>query len=274
MTIELILVVLGIVFFVVALAVIILIRNRSSKKTRDLVVRPSFERQLSSRDKGLDLSLSGGEEENSKVLKKRGRLFIFAAIVAAFFGALFVRLWSLQLLNSQKYEQMALDQSLTEIPVAATRGRILDRNGVELVGNSPALSVSAPKSLADDINTVQRLSLVLGVPQRALRLKLLDQRASAQANRVLATGISISQAAYIQTRPQLFPSVEVDEGNYRSYPYGSLAAHLLGYISPVTQDDLNNDSSQGFYASGDEIGRTGAETAFEDSLRGTKGSQS
>ncbi|MCL2883225.1 MAG: penicillin-binding transpeptidase domain-containing protein, partial [Coriobacteriia bacterium] len=40
------------------------------------------------------------------------------------------------------------------------------------------------------------------------------------------------------------------------------------------QDDLNNDSSQGFYASGDEIGRTGAETAFEDSLRGTKGSQS
>ena len=84
---------------------------------------------------------------------------------------------------------------------------------------------------------------------------------------------------YLGERPDLFPGVSVEERTVRSYPYGEMAAHLLGYVGPLTQSEYRAQSAQidstdpyaKTYQPGDEIGKSGVERIFESELRGVPG---
>lgn len=84
----------------------------------------------------------------------------------------------------------------------------------------------------------------------------------------LAKGISDSSFAKLNEMSSSFPGISTVDEPVVSYPYGELASHILGYVSPVSQDDLAKDSN---YDQNDVIGRTGIEQVFDKYLRGEDG---
>ena len=95
----------------------------------------------------------------------------------------------------------------------------------------------------------------------------------------VAVDVDPSLLVYLGERPDLFPGVAVSSRTVRSYPYGPLAAHLLGYVGSVTLSELqtangridNDARGAKTYQLSDEIGKTGVERVFEDVLRGVPG---
>ena len=269
---ELITVLVGLVIFVLAVLVMLVFLDMRNRRQADLVVRRSFERVAGpSGSANIDIPKEADIAAEPAQDKNRLRFLLFGSFAAGIFGILLAKLWSLQLLSGDTYQKMAELNRRSTVKIPAVRGRLLDRRGRELVGNRKTLIVSAPKATADDRNLVHRLSLVLGIPDGVLRAKLLDDKVMATADRVLASDVSLRAAAYIQTHPLLFAGVNVEAASARYYPFKSVAAHLLGYIGPVTEAELKDRPEGSELDGGDFVGKTGAELAYQDYLVGKKG---
>ena len=220
---------------------------------------------------------SGGADNSSeKGFKTRlTGLSIFSGSIIAI---LFAKLWSMQLVSVDEYtEQAELNRTRT-ISTVAPRGRILDRNGVELVTNRPSLVVMASSEVANDDVMVQHLANVLGMPMVAVRRKIQDQTEGAQSRRTVAVDVSRRVVSYIDEHQYLFEGVNVEERAQRHYPMGSTCAHVLGYTGSPTVEQLKaaeEDTSNWSiaYESGDTIGQAGIEYQYESVLQGVRGEQ-
>ncbi|MDR1421609.1 MAG: penicillin-binding protein 2 [Coriobacteriales bacterium] len=264
---------LGVVVFILVVAFLIALFRYRGRREKLSVVRRSFGRHGAPDGVGISGVRKHNPHETIRRREGKGRFYVFAAFVAGVFGVLLARLWSIQLLSGDTYTKLAEENMTSEVSVPATRGRLLDRKGRELIGNRPSLSVAAPRAILDDRNLVYRLSLVLGIPIGILRRNLLDDTLDMQSDRVLASDASQRAVAYIREHPTLFADVKVEERTQRSYSYGTLAAHLLGYIGPVAESDLLAPPEGIQYESGDYIGKSGAEYAFETLLQGIRGTR-
>jgi len=261
------------IFILLLLAVLSILRVRRAHNDT-VIVKRSFGRHSAPDGVGIDDVRKQDSNEAFQKNAGKGRLFLFGVFIAGVIGTLTVRLWSLQLLSGEAYSKMAEENMFSEVSTPATRGRLLDCKGRELVGNRPSMTVSAPRRIASDNNIIQRLSLVLGIPKGVIRRAVNDDSAGAQADRIIARDVPMRAVAYIKEHPMLFEGVNVEERTVRYYPYGSLAAHVLGYIGPVTETDLliphDNEIT---YEMGDYIGKGGAEFSFEGVLQGIRGSK-
>lgn len=193
-------------------------------------------------------------------------------------GVLAARLFSMQLLSSHDYEEQAESNRTRTVTTAAPRGRILDRNGVELVTNRPCLAVAAEPDVVDDEIEMQLLANLIGMPYLAVRRKIQSQNEGAQSKRTVAVDVSRRVVAYIDEHPYLFEGVEVQERTERLYPNGSLAAHVLGYTGTVSQEQLewsqDPRNTEGIkYNAGDVVGQAGVEWQYESVLQGIRGEQ-
>ncbi len=200
----------------------------------------------------------------------KGRFAALGLVVLLVLGALFVRLWSMQVLSGDDYAALADNNRVREISVDAPRGRILDRNGVPLVTNRPTLAVSVPASAKDDDELLMRLSTVLAMPVEEIRERVSSVKEEALRPRVVMIDTPSEVVAFLAEHEAEFPGVEVQVLAVREYPQGSLAAHVLGYTGEVSEDQLAEEEFQG-YALGDQVGKTGAERQFESVLQGDKG---
>jgi penicillin-binding protein 2 len=257
--------------FLVVLAALLAVLALRTRGRRGLVVKKSFGRHSPPEGIGIDGVRKPDVSERREKREGRGRLYVFGLIIAGVFGTLAMRLWSLQMISGGSYQKLAEENMTSEATIPATRGRILDRNGTELVGNRPSLCVMAPKRVAEDPVLVHLLSLVLGIPKGVVRRRLLDDSLGAQADRLIASDVPMDVVSFIRERPRLFVDVEVVERTIRTYPHGSLAAHVLGYIGRVTESDLVLPNPAIDYEGDDYIGKSGAEYAFESALQGTRG---
>lgn len=204
-----------------------------------------------------------------------GRIRLLGAAIAALFGMLFARLFSMQVVSGQAYSDRAERNRTTEVSIPAVRGRILDRNGTVLVDNRPSTALVAERSVADDTRTVRRLSNVLGMPEVAVRRSIQSTAEGAQSLRTVTIDVPDSAAAYIAEHPAQFPGVRLEARSVRSYPYGSTACHLLGYTGTITQDELDafaaDEGNLVSYQSGDTVGKSGVELQYEGVLQGVRG---
>ncbi len=264
-------IVIAIAAFVIALVVLSVVYLKGRRKDQG-VIKPSFGRHSLPQGVGIDEVRKPIFAERKEEVEGRGRLYAFGIFIAAVFGTIAVRLWSLQLMSGDTYTAEAAKQSTAETPMVATRGRILDRNGNVLVGNQPTLRIMAPKSVVDNPIVVQMLALILGIPKGIIRKNLLDDNQGAQSNRLVADEVPMNVVAFIKEHPQLFTDVEIVERNIRVYPNGNAGAHILGYIGPVTKAEMAIPGRIS-YSGGDLIGKDGAELAFENLLQGTKGTR-
>ncbi len=222
----------------------------------------------------------------------RLRIVVIQALVFALFATLFGRLYYVQVLGGEEYHARAVSQSLREVVVQPERGLIVDAMGRPLVANRTAWVVSIDRSLlarlseSDRSTLLKRVASAVEQPVRRVRAKLVDCGGGTAIAGVcwngapfqavpLASDVPQGVALKILEQPEDYPSVVVDRGTVRSFPapYGVSAAHLLGYLSPVTSDELEvaRTADDRSLNGASLVGRAGIEKEYDAWLRGQPG---
>jgi penicillin-binding protein 2 len=212
----------------------------------------------------------GGQAGDAQVMTRR-RFFGFMGFIGACISVLVVKLWSMQVVSGAEYTAKAEGNRITEYTTIAPRGRIYDRNGVELVGNRSTFAVLVSSDVQNDKLVIQRLSDVLGIPRETVASLAASQTQGAQADRVVALDVDERAISYISEHPKAFPGVHMESRTVRTYPNGNLAAHVLGYTGTISSTELKNEKAGITYESGDVVGKDGVEQAFESYLQGDRG---
>ena len=218
----------------------------------------------------------------------RHRLGLVAITALSLFGALFARLWFLQIVEGESLGQQVISNAQRVVVVPAPRGRIMDRNGVVLVENRQSIVVAVDTQVFGDLadleqaRILERLSTYLNrgrspndpLTVKAIQNRLNDESFSRFRPVPVAEDLTVDQEIYFREQADRFPSVVVERQTLRQYPYGTLAAHLLGYvgaISEVQYAELKVAGGSKPYERSDEIGKSGVESAYEKYLRGRPG---
>lgn len=214
---------------------------------------------------------STGAPVKSPAEALKSRFIFMAGACVAVFAALFAKLFSMQVLSSSSYVSAANDNQYTTISTDAARGYIYDRDGIPLVKNRSSLTILADSDVIDNHDVVNRLSVVCGVPHNIIRQRLQDTTNGAQNKRTIASDASFRNCAFIAEHSDAFPGVNIDTKTVREYPYGALAAHVLGYTGSVSSEELETVSDGRNIEMGDTIGKSGVEASYDDILAGDHG---
>jgi penicillin-binding protein 2 len=203
------------------------------------------------------------------------RVGLLGVVAVAVFATLFLRLWSLQILNGAQLLRASENNQRREVRLQAPRGAILDRNGLPLVINVPGTIVqidqsTLPKRKNIRLREIRRLARVLRMPAGEIGANLRHHRSDLLTPVTVKSGVSDLQASYLSERADDFPGVDVQTVPLRYYPHRELAAHVLGYTGEISQQQLDTLDKQG-YRAGDTIGQTGIEAQYDKYLRGTTG---
>lgn len=211
----------------------------------------------------------GGSSVNPDSL--RNRFIAVGALAAGVFGALTVRLFGLQILENATYSEEAQENLYTTVSTPAPRGVIYDSQGVALVTNRQVQTVLADADVADNPDVLLRLSSLLGIPYEIVRSRIMDSSSGAQSQRVVASDVKLRDIAYISEHRDAFPGVTTQIRTTRTYPYGALAAHALGYTGTASEDDMKNAGEGRDIESGDAVGKSGVEQTYDALIAGDHG---
>ena len=214
----------------------------------------------------------------------RLRLSFLALLALLAFAVLIARLWYLQVMSSEEFENIAVANTIRVVYEPAPRGRVFDRNGNVLVDNRESLVVTVDRFTYDtEFDGDARQDLVLRLAteiSRAGRLTkvfeisdaLDDPRYGPLDAVPVADDVTENFEIVLAERADEFPGVGTVLRSVRSYPYGDLAAHILGYVSLLSEEQYESVADgPKTYRRNDEIGQTGIEASFESVLRGTPG---
>ncbi len=216
----------------------------------------------------------------------RYRLRILAVIALSMFAALTARLWFLQVLSGEEAAAVAETNILREIRVPALRGNILDVEGRTLVGNRLTTMVTINRreleeaELTEDERLEMLTEIAVEVNRSGLLLKVTDIESALSDPSFtryddipIATDVDEELLIYFGERPEKFPGVKVVDSTVRSYLYGDLAGHVLGWVGPINdrEYETRRPPPNKAYGIRDEIGKAGIELMFEDDLRGVAG---
>ena len=186
-------------------------------------------------------------------------------------------LYFCQIYQGDKYIRLAHNNRLRVMRFAAPRGEIFDRNGVPLAVNDTTFCIMGYPL---DLNTpekLERLSRILkrhGIPITVedLEKTIKQQRLAPYRVMRIVPNLTMPQMAELvadyEVPRELFP-LSVWR---RTYPAGSLAANVLGYVSEISEEELKARAEDG-YTGGDLIGKSGIERSYEEILRGHPGQE-
>ena len=198
------------------------------------------------------------------------RVLSITVMVAACFVMLVGQLWYLQVLEGTKFRDMSEKNRIRVRPVAAPRGILFDRNGLALVDNRPAFTLSLiPREMEDRNSVLARLAVMLKIPLAELQDALAKVPAEALRPVRIRRGMSLEDVAKVEESKLDLPGVVVEVEPQRAYPTNTFAAHVLGYVREVSEDQMK----QGRYRRGDMIGQTGLERLLDEHLRGRDGGE-
>jgi penicillin-binding protein 2 len=204
------------------------------------------------------------------------RIAVFGGVALALFAVLFFRLWFLQVINGDKYLAEAKNNRTREFRVSAPRGEILDRNGRILVANRTSLALQInPTKLPEDPQQrhaeLARLATLTHSSLPRLRKTMHEQLLlAASAPVTLRRDVGDFLVYYLQENQARFPGVTVERVFVRRYPHGTLAAHILGNVGEVSEEQLEEPRFRGLQP-GDQIGQEGVEDTYDRFLRGRPG---
>jgi len=222
----------------------------------------------------------------------RVRLVVVQALVLTLFLTLFARLWYMQVLGGEAYQAQAAEQSIRELVVQPARGLIVDDMGRPLVANRTSWVVNVDRTMLHKMSEthqeslLRRISRAVHIPVKKIRAKsLLCGEPGSVAGTCwngspyqpvpVAEDVPQQVAVSIMEQGEDFPAVLVESQNVRSYPspYGINAAHVLGYLSPITSEELKAaeaDKDTSVHGAS-VVGRAGLEKEYDRYLRGQPG---
>ncbi|MFI7448452.1 penicillin-binding protein 2 [Nonomuraea sp. NPDC049714] len=218
--------------------------------------------------------------------RMRTRLIVLQALVLILLAALTVRLWQVQVVRGPELVNRATETRTRVVIVPAVRGQILDSSGRPLVRNKTALVVSVDRTgltrMKDQgLKVLSKLSQVLGRPVAHLSKRITP--CGPKVPKPCWTGspyqpvpldekVDTREALQILERQEEFPGISAEIHAVREYPGGRAGAQMLGYLSPVTQDELEKRVGLKATFSGvDLAGRDGIEYVYDEELRGKAG---
>lgn len=208
----------------------------------------------------------------------RLRLVAAALFVLLGFGLLAARLVHLQVLKHDELSTQAEANRVAVVPLVPNRGLIVDRNGVVLASNYSAYTLELMPAQLDDMEaTIDELAQVVEVTTRdRRRFKRLLEESKNIDSVPLRTRLSDEEVARFIVQRYRFPGVEIRARLFRSYPYGELASHVLGYIGRINQAEKEAieqwpEEQQSNYRGTDYIGKLGIEQKYESELHGITG---
>ncbi|HEX2266509.1 MAG TPA: penicillin-binding protein 2 [Solirubrobacterales bacterium] len=204
------------------------------------------------------------------------RVAVLGGAALILFGILFFRLWNLQVLAGDEYLAEAKNNRTREVKIIAPRGEILDRNGEVLVDSRTSLALQLnttklPEDPAEESAQLERLGELIGMPLRKVRRTIeKEEEVAAGAPVTLKQDVRFELIAYLEENQAEFPGVTVQRVFVRRYPNETLAAHLLGHVGEIDEEELKEPDYK-HLEPGDEIGRAGVEAGYDRFLRGEPG---
>jgi penicillin-binding protein 2 len=204
------------------------------------------------------------------------RVAVLGGFALVLFGILAFRLWNLQVLDGDEYLAEAKNNRTREYKVIAPRGEILDRNGEILVDNRTSLALQLntqklPSDPAEERAVLARLGELAQMSPRRVRKTIAEsEEVAAGAPVTLRRDVGFGLIAYVEENQDDFPGVTVQRVFVRHYPNGTRAAHVLGSVGEVSEEELEEPEYRGLEP-GDEIGKAGAEYSYDRFLRGEPG---
>lgn len=220
--------------------------------------------------KSENLHLVNWEAAETSVFQKQ--YFLLAALMLSVLLIYLLRMWHLQILEGGRYRYQSENNRIRLEDIPAPRGIIYDRNGIPLVENRPAYHLLLIREDVQDMDqTIRELAQLCNKPPQEFFDVLEAGKATPKFLPIrLAADLDRDSLARIEARKIRLPGVVIQLEPKREYRWNGTAAHLIGYLSEITEGELKSEQYQGYFA-GEDIGRFGVEGAFEKYLHGKRG---
>ena len=211
-----------------------------------------------------------------ELIRFRGRVLIVSVFVITLFSLLFFRLFYLQIIRHDDLNAQAEGNRVAFVPIVPNRGLILDRNGVILASNYSAYTLEiTPSKTLNVEETILALSQVIDIqPRDKRRFKRLMDESKNFESLPIRTRLTDEEVAKFSAQRFRFPSVDIKARLFRSYPYGELASHVVGYIGRINAAEkarIDDSDDAPNYRGTEYIGKLGVEQSFEAQLHGITG---
>ncbi len=203
-----------------------------------------------------------------------GTIQLVAFVMLTLLG---VRLYYLQIVRGDYYNERAENQRVRMVPIPAPRGAIFDRNGKLLVDSRSTYNVVISNEPIKNIDVSGRIPDYAGglqiEPQYvAERLTLIKKKSNDFEALVLKENASMQDIVWVESHELEFPELRVELQPQRHYPLGTTLAHVLGYVGEISPKELEKSEMQEKnLKSGDIIGKGGLEQYYDEYLRGKPG---
>ena len=208
----------------------------------------------------------------------RLRLALSLGFVLLLLLILLARFVYLQVIQQSHYQTLAENNRISIVPIAPSRGLILDRNGVVLAHNYSAYTLEITLSKVVDLKTtIDELAKLIDIqPGDRKRFKRLLADNRKFESLPIRNRLTDDEVARFSTQRYRFPGVEIKARLFREYPYHEQISHLVGYIGRINESEiaqLEEDEIAANYRGSDHIGKTGIEQSYEGELHGKTGFQ-
>jgi penicillin-binding protein 2 len=210
------------------------------------------------------------------------RTFLLGGFAAAGALALVGRLADLQMVEGTRYSELSASNQFNFRIVPPPRGRILDRDGVEIASNRPDFRVLIRKDETKDVpGSIDKIAQLLPITDDKKRQLLREVANTPKSTPVfIANGLTWEEFSRVNVRAPELPGISAEMGEARFYPFGGAFSHVIGYVSKVSESELKAaEAADGgkpdplMHHPGFRIGKQGVEKALDLQLRGKAGGQ-
>jgi penicillin-binding protein 2 len=201
-----------------------------------------------------------------------GRIAFFQYSALAIFLFLLTGFWTLQVRDAEQNSQLAERNRIKTVPVLAPRGKILDRDGRVIVDNEAAFTLLLTR---ENLNPDHIDAIAKGVHMDPEDLRARLRRFQSRPKYVplvVKQDLTPDEITFVESHrdASTFPEMELIQNQRRLYPRNGLAAHAIGYVGEVSEQELNS-SEFAKYSQGDIVGKAGLERQYNDLLIGVDG---
>jgi len=217
------------------------------------------------------------QKESGSSIRKNGKLIVLSIVIISSFIIYAIKLFSLQVIEGEKYRRQSVSISRQVKTIPAQRGEIFDRNAnLPMVINTDSFAVSIipgeiPSGFYDTVS--MKLSGYLGINKDEIDKKVPVNLRRSFSSIEIKTNVPFATISNIAENITDLPGVSWQSKPIRNYVETGSICHVLGYVGDITKEEMNVMYNQG-YTNNSIVGKTGIEKQYDSLLQGVPGRES